>query len=392
MDEARILTRREALLRGGAAAAGLAFLPSEAAAHLERLAPRRAPSSFAARTQEAVVPWLDVLPGGGRSNQLDWQALTSWLTPTDQLFRVAHYGYPELAAEGWTLSVTGRVRRPLTLTLAELRARPRREITCTIECGGNRGFGTFMGAVHNARWGGTPLAPILEEAGIAEGGIEVVFFGADAGEEEIRGNTVRQNFGRSLSVQDAMDPNVLLAYEVNGGPLPTQNGFPLRLIVPGWYGVASVKWLNRIEVYPTRFQGRFMARDYVTLREVEGGVWVETSVGRGRINSMPARVTRDGTRYRIHGAAWGADIARVEVRIDDGPWRPAVLGQGQGDPLTWTFWTFDWERPAPGEHTVTSRAVSRSGEIQPAPDDPLIARKATYWESNGQYTRRVAIG
>lgn len=381
MDEARKLSRRDALVRGGAAAAGLALLPSDLAARLERLAP-----------QEAVVPWLDVLPGGGRSNMLDWQALTSWVTPTEHLFRVSHYNQPEIAEQGWRLSVGGLVGRPLTVSLADVRARPRRETVCTIECGGNRGFGTFQGAVHNARWAGTPLAPLLQEAGIAEGGIEVVFFGADEGEEELRGNTVRQKFGRSLSVPDAMDPNILLAYEVNGEPLPAAHGFPLRLLVPGWYGVASVKWLERIEVHATRFQGRFMARDYVTLRqEREGGVWVESSVGRARVNSMPARVTRDGSRYRIHGAAWGTDVARVEVRIDDGPWQPATLGEGQGDQITWTFWSLDWDRPAGGERTITSRAVSRTGEIQPAPEDPLIALKATYWESNGQVTRRIQI-
>ena len=381
MDEARKLSRREALARGGAAAAGLALLPSDLAARLERLAP-----------QEAVVPWLDVLPGGGRSNMLDWQALTSWVTPTEHLFRVSHYNQPEIAEQAWRLSVGGLVTRPLALTLADVRARPRRETVCTIECGGNRGFGTFQGAVHNARWTGTPLAPLLQEAGIAERGVEVVFFGADEGEEEIRGNTVRQKFGRSLSIPDAMDPSILLAYEVNGEPLPAAHGFPLRLLVPGWYGVASVKWLERIDVHATRFQGRFMARDYVTLRqEREDGVWVESSVGRARVNSMPARVTRDDNRYRIHGAAWGTDVARVEVRIDDGPWRPATLGEGQGDRLTWTFWSLDWDRPASGEHTITSRAVARTGEIQPAPEDPLIALKATYWESNGQVTRSIQI-
>jgi len=381
MDIARKISRRDALVRGGAAAAGLALLPSDLAARLERLAP-----------QEAVVPWLDVLAGGGRSNMLDWQALTSWVTPTEHLFRVSHYNQPEIAAQAWRLSVGGLVGRPLTLSLADVRARPRRETVCTIECGGNRGFGTFQGAVHNARWAGTPLAPLLQEAGIVEGGIEVVFFGADEGEEEIRGNTVRQNFGRSLSVPDAMDPSILLAYEVNGEPLPAAHGFPLRLVVPGWYGVASVKWLERIEVQATRFQGRFMARDYVTLRqEREDGVWVESSVGRARVNSMPARVTRDGSRYRVHGAAWGTDVARVEVRIDDGPWQPATLGEGQGDRITWTFWSLDWDRPASGEHTITSRAVSRTGEIQPAPEDPLIALKATYWESNGQVSRRIQI-
>ncbi|HET9948014.1 MAG TPA: molybdopterin-dependent oxidoreductase, partial [Longimicrobiales bacterium] len=296
------ITRREAIARAGGAAAALALMPSGLAARLDAASP-----------QEAVVPWLDALPAGGGSNQLDWQALTSWATPTEDLFRVQHYNVPELSEQGYTLRVGGLVERPLTFTMEQLRARPRREVVFTLECAGNRGFGTFMGAVHNARWAGTPLAPILEEAGIAEGGVEVVFFGADEGEEEIRGTAVRQNFARSMSIADATSPELLLAWEVNGEPLPVGHGFPLRLVAPGWYGVANVKWLTRIEVWPTRFAGRFMARDYVTLRQVERDgemVWVESSVGRGRINSMPARVTRNGSAYRIHGAAWGADVAR----------------------------------------------------------------------------------
>lgn len=376
------LTRREALARGGSVAAGAALFPLDFA---ERLA--------AVTRQEAVVPWLDAPAPGGRANTLDWQALTSWVTPNEDLFRVGHYGMPEVDAATWRLEMSGLVERPRTLTLAELQARPRESVTFTLECAGNRGFGSFVGAVHNARWTGTPLAPLLREAGIREDGIEVVFFGVDEGEEVIRDNTVRQSFARSMSVDDAMDPRLLLAWEVNGEPLPTAHGFPLRLVAPGWYGVANVKWLKRIEVRDTRYMGRFMARDYVTLREEQrdgASVWTESSVGRARINSTPAKVVRRSGGYRIHGAAWGADIARVEVRIDDGPWQAATLGEGRDDPHTWTFWHLDWS-PSAGEHAVTSRAIAADGEIQPAADDPIVAHKLTYWESNGQVTRRVRI-
>ncbi|MCG8468886.1 MAG: sulfite oxidase [Gemmatimonadetes bacterium] len=377
------MTRRDAVVRGGAAAAGLALMPMDT---LSRWMSRIA--------QEAVVPWLDRPDESmARVNVLDWEALSSWVTPTEKLFRVGHYGTPEIAAEDWRLEIGGLVEGLRSFTLDELRARPRQDVVMTLECAGNRGFSGFIGAVHNARWTGTPLASVLEEVGIAPDGIEVVFFGADQGEEEIRGNTVTQNFARSMSLDDAMDPEILLCYEVNGEPLPTEHGFPLRVIAPGWYGVANVKWLTRIEIRDTRYMGRFMARDYVTLREeVRDGetVWAETSVGRAKINSVPAKVTRDGDGHRIHGAAWGADIARVEVRIDDGAWREATLGEGRGDPDTWTFWHIDWAA-SDGEHAITSRAISSAGDVQPAADDPLITRKKTYWESNGQLTRRVSI-
>jgi len=363
-------------------AAAATVFPSDLVARLARIAP-----------QEAVIPWTNAPAPGGRANTLDWQALTSWVTPTADLFSVGHYGTPEVDASTWRLEVGGLVERPRTFTLDEIRARPRRSVTMLMECAGNRGFATFMGAVHNATWTGTPLAPLLAEAGVRPEGVEVVFFGADTGTETIRDIEVEQHFARSLSLQDAAADDILLAYEVNGSTLPVGSGFPLRLVVPGWYGVANVKWMTRIEVRDTRFMGRFMARDYVTLRQEgsdDDGVWAETSVGRTNINSIPAKVVRASAGYRIHGAAWGRDIARVEVRVDDGPWQPAVLGEGRDDPNTWTFWHLDWSA-APGDHTVTSRAVGRDGEIQPAPDDPVLVRKITYWESNGQVTREITI-
>jgi DMSO/TMAO reductase YedYZ molybdopterin-dependent catalytic subunit len=222
----------------------------------------------------------------------------------------------------------------------------------------------------------------------------VVFVGTDAGEETLQDTKVQQNFARSMSLADASNPANLLCYEMNGAPLPEQNGYPLRLIAPGWYGIANVKWLKRIEVRETRFMGRFMARDYVTLREERRGnevTGVETSVGRLRLKSVPAKVTRSDGRYRILGAAWGAPIARVDVQIDQGPWLAATIDRSEDAEHAWKLWSLDWEPPSPGEHSITSRAVDTAGRIQPSMIDPDIANKKTYWESNGQVTRRIQI-
>ena len=384
MSQRNPIPRRQVLIQGGAAAAGLAVLPTD----IFR-------GWLAGFDQEAVIPWVQ-RPHPGmteRMNILNWEELDSWITPVSQMFRVGHYGLPVIAESDWSLEIGGLVERPRTFSLAELRARPLQEFVFTLECSGTRGRTSFIGGVHNARWAGTRLADVLTEAGVREDGIEVVFFGADEGEEEIRGNTVTQNFARSLSLEDAMDPGIILAYEVNGEPLPSAHGFPLRVIAPGWYGIANVKWVTRIELRDRRFMGKFMARDYVTLRAEERDgetVWTETSVGRVNINSVPARVTRNGGGYAIHGAAWGADIASVEVRVDEGPWQAAMLGEGRGDPHTWTFWRMDWDA-APGRHAIVSRAIDADGNVQPAADDPMLVNKRTYWESNGQLTRNVVI-
>jgi DMSO/TMAO reductase YedYZ molybdopterin-dependent catalytic subunit len=203
-----------------------------------------------------------------------------------------------------------------------------------------------------------------------------------------------QHFARSMSLADAMNSENLLCHAINGAPLPPTNGFPLRLIAPGWFGIANVKWLTRIEVRDTRLMNRFMARDYVTIREERRDgepVWTETSVGRALLKSVPAKVSRTDGRYRIIGAAWGAPIDRVEVRIDDGPWMAATIDRSEEAPFAWRIWSLDWENPTSGEHTITSRAVDTSGRVQPAPDDPVIANKHTYWESNGQVARRVRV-
>jgi DMSO/TMAO reductase YedYZ molybdopterin-dependent catalytic subunit len=229
---------------------------------------------------------------------------------------------------------------------------------------------------------------------VLDQGIEIVFFGSDMGTEEVREIKMPQHFARSMSVSDAMDPQNLLCYEMNGEPLPQMHGFPVRLILPGWYGIANVKWLQRIDVLATRYENRFMARDYVTIREqqVDGQtVWTETSVGRALLKSAPAKVTRNGSQYQIVGAAWGAPIAQVEVQIDNGPWLPATIDQGEDAEFAWKLWSLEWPNPAAGEHAITSRATDLDGHVQPAQSDPWITGKHTYWESNAQVTRRVHI-
>jgi DMSO/TMAO reductase YedYZ molybdopterin-dependent catalytic subunit len=381
------IPRRQFLINGSVALTALALLEASRA------------YAFPSRPGESVVRWLDQPTENpdpvGIQTQLIWENLDSWITPNEEFFSISHFDRPVIDASTWKLEIDGLVKKPLTLTLDDLKARPRQEVVFTIECSGNHGFPFFTGGIGNARWAGTPLAPILEEAGVRENGIEVVFWATDAGEMDVRDLKFKQNFARSMSLEDAMSSDNILCYEMNGAPLPAPNGFPLRLIAPGWYGIANTKWLKRIEVRDRRFMSLLMGRDYVTIREEDNDgepVWAETSVGRWRLKSAPARVTQIGSDYRIIGVAWGAPIDRVEVKIDDGPWMPATIDLSEEAEYAWKIWSLDWPGPPPGEHTVTSRAVDTAGRVQPAMDDPIIAKKHTYWESNGQVTRRIRIG
>jgi DMSO/TMAO reductase YedYZ molybdopterin-dependent catalytic subunit len=382
------LPRREFIIKGSAALAALAVFQSRFA------------QAFPSRAGETVVPWLDKLAENPVpeviKTQLVWEDLDSWVTPNDKFFSIAHFDRPVIDANAWKLEIDGLVNKPMALTLADLKARPRQEMVFTVECSGNDGLPFFNGGIGNARWAGAPLAALLEEAGVKENGIEVVFWGTDAGDVEVKDRDIKmhQNFARSMSLAEAMSPNNILCYEMNGAELPAPNGFPLRLIAPGWYGIANVKWLKRIELRDRPFRNKFMARDYVTIREEEHNgeiVWAETLVGRALLKSAPARVTQKDNSYRITGAAWGAPIGKVEVKIDDGPWIEATIDHSDEAEFAWKIWHLDWDKPKSGEHTVTSRAVDVSGIIQPAMDDPWIAKKKTYWESNGQVTRHIKI-
>ena len=222
--------------------------------------------------QDTIIPFTDIpdgfsplrpgpeqFPGQNRRAQ-DLRQLSSWVTPVEDFFAVAHYGYRELSASSYRLQLSGAVQQPFALTLDEIKARPRVERTTVFECSGNS-RGIFHGMVGNANWVGTELIPLLEEAGLTEDSREVHFWAADTGTEEIRGNEYEQNFARSMSMEHVRERNPIVAYEMNGGPLTVAHGFPVRLIVPGWYGVCQVKWLEKIELSPDRLMTRFMAKD-----------------------------------------------------------------------------------------------------------------------------------
>jgi DMSO/TMAO reductase YedYZ molybdopterin-dependent catalytic subunit len=348
---------------------------------------------------EEHVPFLH-LPRVTRK-MLDWETLDRWLTPKDQVFDVHHYNEPAVDPAKYHVEIAGLVDKPLTLTLEELRKRPVAEELMTLECSGNGSSPGFMGAVYNSRWTGTPLAAVLKECGIKPSATEVVFFGHDTKNETIRKVTVEVPFGRSMSIEDAMDPRILLAYARNGQPLERRNGAPLRLIVPGWYGIANVKWLKRIEVRNRRYMGRFMGRDYVTLRGERQGneiVFVESSVARMNLKSIIARVTRRSAKnglipVKAYGAAWsdGTEIAKVDLQIDGGPWRAARLDEKPRSKYSWVFFSLDLGDLKPGKHTVVSRATDAKGRVQPTEKDDEIALKKTYWEAYQQVPREFEL-
>ena len=377
------LTRRE-MLRGSVAMAALGFVQYPLSTF-----------GFADPDKGAtLLPFLDIQPPG---KMLRWEQLTSWITPNDLVFSVSHYDTPIVDANKRQLEISGLIRRPMTLSLAELKARKRKTITATLECSGNSSNPAFMGAIGNVKWTGTPLAPLLKECGLLDRAIEIVFFGADEKVEKIREKDYLQNFARSLSRSDALRDDIILAYEMNGEPLEQGHGAPLRLIVPGWFGIAWVKWLTRIEALDRRYMSKYMAREYVTIRGEERNgrsIWRETSVGPMDVKSIIARAVRlkDGT-IRLSGAAWtdGTPLRRVELKIDDGGWLGVRLDEKNRSKYSWTFWNYDWRNPPPGDHSLVSRAVDAEGRSQPAVDDPEIKLKRTYWEANQQWPRKLRI-
>ncbi len=342
-----------------------------------------------------LIPFLDAQPVG---KGLRWENLTSWITPNESLFSVSHYGTPTVDAAKWRLELGGLVKKPATFTLDDIKKLRRKKVTATLECSGNSSSTGFMGAVGNIVWTGTPLAPLLQAAQPYARGIEAVIYGADEKIEKIREKDYLQNFARSLSLADILNrDDIILAYEMNGVPLDTGHGAPLRLIVPGWFGIAWVKWLTHIEILDRRFMGKWMAREYVTIRGEEKDdktTWRETSVGPMRLKSMCARAVKlsDGT-IRLSGAAWndGTPLRSVEVKVDSGPWFAAKLDRRQQAKYSWTFWSYDWKSPAPGEHTIVSRATDTDDRTQPAADEQPIKLKRTYWEANQQWPRKIKV-
>ena len=382
------LTRRRVLI-GGAAAGALAAMGLP-----EWILPALA-------QDETLVPFTDV-PANFSTNPselvrvLDIRKINGAITPRDQFFTLQHYGQPDVDAAGYRLSIDGLVAKPFKLSLDELRKIGTTELVAGFECSGNSP-GRLHGLVSNGRWTGIPLKTLLARAGVSPDADEVVFLGADRGEEDVdfRGRVIKvtQQFGRSLSIADATRPEPFIAVALNGEPLSKQQGFPARLIVPGWYGVANVKWLSEIHLQRGRYLGKFQARWYRTLRgeTINGEVkWTEAEISRLQLKSIVARVTRAADHHRVHGFVLndGTPLKAVEVKIDDGPWRPATV-EPNASRYAWKLFTHRWDGAVPGEHTLISRVTDAAGRVQPTVTE--LESKLTSLENNAQWPRKVAI-
>jgi DMSO/TMAO reductase YedYZ molybdopterin-dependent catalytic subunit len=350
---------------------------------------------------EAVVPFLDwpdrVITNPAPDRRIiDIRTIDGPITPKDQFFTTQHYGHPVVDPATYKLQISGLVDRPVTFSLDDLRRMGTRELVAGFECSGNRG--PLQGLSGNGRWTGLPLRDVLDKAGIKSEAREFVFFGADRGEEDVEWRTqtfkVTQQFGRSLTREKALSPEPFLAHAMNGEPLTRHQGSPLRLIVPGWYGVSNVKWLSEIHVQEERYLGKFQARWYRTFKGemIDGEMkWVETAISHMQLKSYIARVTHNGAGYNVMGVVLndGTPIKAVEVRVDDGPWRPATMDASTRDKYGWKLFNYAWTGAAPGEHTLVSRAIDATGSIQPTAKE--LENKKSFLEDNAQTPRKVMI-
>jgi DMSO/TMAO reductase YedYZ molybdopterin-dependent catalytic subunit len=383
---------RRAILRGSLAALGLGAIgiPEWAIPVLAQ--------------GETVIPFTDVpqnysstlRAGANPSRNLDIRKIDGPLTPNDQFFVTQHLGHPAVDAATYKLKISGLVDRPKAIALDQLKSLGATEVVAGFECSGNSPRG-IEGLVSNAKWTGVPLRKLLTEAGLKPEAAEVVFLGADHAASDVEWRTQKfnldQQFGRSLTREQALMPDPLVAYAMNGQPITVPNGFPVRLIVPGWYGVANVKWLSQIHVQEDRYLGNYEARWYRTVKgePIDGETkYIETAISHMRVKSAIARVTKNGADAKVLGFALtdGTPIKTIEVKVDDGPWQPATLDPSNTK-YSWKLFTCVWKNPTPGEHTLVSRATDAKGRVQPTAAD--LAEKKSFLEDNSQFPRKLTI-
>ena len=322
---------------------------------------------------------LDELRLAARNHGMPLEALRFDVTPAGLHYLLTHYDIPAVDAGAWRLEVRGEIAAPLSLSLDDIRARPSVTVAVTLECAGNGralldprpvSQPWIVEAVGTGEWTGTSLGALLRESGLAEAAVEVMFTGLDHGLE----GGVEQDYERSLPVSEAMRDEVLLAYEMNGSPLLPQHGFPLRLIVPGWYGMTHVKWLSRITVLTEPFEGYQNARGY-RMRANEDDPGTPLTRIRPRSLMVPPGFPELMTRTRIvkagpvdlEGRAWSGlgEIVRVEVSYDGARnWAEAAIAAPPDSPYAWSSWRVAWNAE-PGDRELCCRATDVTGATQP---------------------------
>ena len=327
---------------------------------------------------------------------LDVRTIDGPFTPADKFGTTQHYGHPTIDPAAFRLKISGLVDRPRQLSLDDLKKIGSTDLVAGFECSGNRG--PLNGLCGNGRWTGVSLKSVLDSAGVKPAAREFVFFGADHGEEEVEWRTQKFKidvpFGRSLNREKALSPEPFLAWALNGQPLTKHQGAPLRLLVPGWYGVCNVKWLSQIHIQEDAYTGKYQSRWYRTIRGemIDGEMkYMETAVTHMNLKSFIARVTKNGDQYRVLGVILndGTPIKSVEVKVDEGPWQPATMDPSTKDKYGWKLFTYQWKGATPGAHTLVSRATDTNGKVQPTAQE--LETKKSFLEENSQVPRKVMI-
>ncbi|MFL6568330.1 MAG: sulfite oxidase [Chthoniobacterales bacterium] len=313
--------------------------------------------------------------------EMPFASVRDFVTPNELFYIRSHFPIPQIEKANWRLKVEGAVEKPIDFGFDDVTRFETRTLTAVMECAGNgrshlvpkvKGVAWDIGAVGNAEWRGVWLRDVLARAGVKENAAEVILEGADRGaikEPPRPPNEI--NYARSLPLEKAQG-DVLLAFEMNGAPLTPEHGFPLRAVVGGWFGMASVKWLQRIIVTATPFNGYYQSIDY-TYWSADDGLPELKPLREMQVKAQIARpamgeVLRAGERYRVHGAGWAAEdfISKVEFSADDGAsWSEAKL---LGAPMkyAWRFWELDWTAPQqPGKYKLIARATDSAGRTQP---------------------------
>jgi DMSO/TMAO reductase YedYZ molybdopterin-dependent catalytic subunit len=379
------MTRRETLRAGLTAASVLALLPDWATPALAQ--------------DEVDVPFTD-LPANfnpsanpnAPTRTLDIRKIDGPFTPKDQFFALQHMNRPEINPDTYRLKLTGLVNKATEFSLADLKGMRSTEVAAGYECSGNSPR-SVEGLSSCGLFKGVRLRDVLKQVGVNAKAREVVFFGTDRGPFDVvfRQQTfkVEQQFGRSITLENAEKPEPLLAYSLNGDPLTLAQGFPVRLLMPGWYGVCNVKWLAEVHLQEDRFLGNYQARWYRSVVGVggtgedadPGTQWVENEITRMRLKSVIARVRKKGGAHEILGFVLndGTPLKSVEVQIDNGQWQKATLASTNTQ-YSWKLFTCRWEGATPGEHTLVSRVTDAEGTVQPTAAE--LKRKKTFLQDN----------
>lgn len=313
--------------------------------------------------------------------EMPFGSLDSFITPVERFYVRCHHPIPKIEIGKWRLEIAGEVERTLELSFDDLRAMETRTITTTMECAGNGrvflepqrdGAQWEGGAVGTAEWTGVPLATVLKQAGVKAATREIILEGADEGKiKDPPRPAGKIHYSRSLPLTKATD-DVLLAFAMNGEELTPEHGYPLRAVVPGWYGMAAVKWLTRIVATAEPYNGYYQTIDYAYWERGSSAPSL-LPITEMRVKSQIARpemaeAVCAGASYLVHGAAWTSDgaIAKVEVSVDGGEtWQEARL-LGEHVPHAWRLWEYDWAIPqTPGKTVLMSRATDSAGRTQP---------------------------